>query len=51
MKEGLGQYGQDKLFKLVLTNIFTLKKKDYCNINADFQGKKAKIQDFGARGV
>ena len=51
VKEGLRQYGQDKLFKLVLTNIFSLKKKIIVTVMPIFREKKAKIQDFDARGV
>ena len=51
VKVGLEQYGQDKLFKVVLTNIFSLKKNIIVTVMPIFREKKATILDFDARGV
>ena len=47
----LGQYGQEKSFKVVLTNLNAYQKTNHRNNNANFKGKTAKNHDFDARGV
>ena len=47
----LGQYGQEKSFKVVLTNLNAYQKTNHRNNNANFKGKMAKNHDFDARGV
>ena len=45
------QYGQEKLFELVLTNLYAYQKTNHRNNNANFKGKTAKNHDFDANGV
>ena len=46
-----GQYGQEKSFKLVLTNLFAYQKTHHRNDIANFEEKTAKNHYFDARGV